>query len=203
MIAKCGRVKVWHWAHKGRLLCDPWWENETEWHRAWKNRFPLDWQEISQFDQLTGERHIADIKTPHGLVVELQNSPMSLEEMASRERFYGEMIWIINGQRNELDQSYFMMGLSREPIQKNPLAFAFEWWSRGRLFENWSKARAKVFIDFGDEGVQGPPVIWRLAYYDHKRKRGAVGPYPKQLLIDAITKGTEIGVTYLPEEGEV
>jgi ssDNA-binding Zn-finger/Zn-ribbon topoisomerase 1 len=39
MVAKCGRVKVWHWAHKGAPPCDPWWENETEWHREWKDRF--------------------------------------------------------------------------------------------------------------------------------------------------------------------
>lgn len=32
MVSKCGNVKVWHWAHKGRRMCDLWWENETEWH---------------------------------------------------------------------------------------------------------------------------------------------------------------------------
>jgi hypothetical protein len=67
MIAKCGRVKIWHWAHKSKLSCDPWWENETEWHRAWKNNFPAEWQEISNIDPVTGEKHIADVKTPYGL----------------------------------------------------------------------------------------------------------------------------------------
>jgi len=50
LIAKCGEVKVNHWAHKGKRNCDPWWENETEWHRSWKRKFPLDWQEVIHFD---------------------------------------------------------------------------------------------------------------------------------------------------------
>lgn len=27
-VARCGIKNIWHWAHKGKLLCDPWWENE-------------------------------------------------------------------------------------------------------------------------------------------------------------------------------
>lgn len=201
MIAKCGRVKVWHWAHKTCEVCDPWWENETEWHRAWKNHFPAEWQEISHIDPISGERHIADVKTPHSLVVEFQNSPMSFEELSSREHFYGNMIWIVNGLRSDLDRSFFSMGLSRSPLQTNPLAYAIHWLSRSRLFHNWSQAKAKVFIDFGDEVNAGPSVVWRLAYFDHTKKVGAVGPYPKHLLVEAITKGDGIGVTYLPKEG--
>ena len=73
MIAKCGEVKIWHWAHKGRCTCDPWWENETEWHRTWKGLFPESWQEvIHQADD--GERHIADVKTDRGWVIEFQHS---------------------------------------------------------------------------------------------------------------------------------
>ena len=202
MISKCGRSKVWHWAHKSREICDPWWENETEWHRNWKDMFPTEWQEISHTDEQSGERHIADVKAESGLVVEFQNSPMSLEERASREAFYGDMIWIVNGMRGSLDASYFGMGLGRTPIQKNPLAYPIEWYGRGRLLHNWSEAKAKVFIDFGDKFTSGPPVLWRLAYFDQKTKRGAVGPYPKQLLIDAILKGDDIGVTYLPTDDE-
>jgi competence protein CoiA len=33
--------------------------------------------------------------------VEFQNSPMSLAEMYSRENFYGQMLWIVNGARFE------------------------------------------------------------------------------------------------------
>jgi len=200
MVSKCGRTKVWHWAHKSRENCDSWWENETEWHRSWKNQFPDDWQEISHIDPNTGERHVADVKTPDGLVVEFQHSPMPLDELEAREGFYKNMVWIVSGLRNDFDLSYFRMGVSREPIQTNPLAYSFYWAGRSRLMHNWSKAKARVFIDFGDEITKGPPVVWRLVFFDADNKRGAVGPYPKHLLIEAISKGEEIGVTYLPEK---
>ena len=60
LIAKCGEVKVNHWAHKGSRNCDPWWENEMEWHRSWKTNFPTEWQEVVHFDS-SGEKHIADV----------------------------------------------------------------------------------------------------------------------------------------------
>ena len=63
VIAKCGKFKINHWAHKSLEHCDNWWENETEWHRQWKNTFPVEWQEIVAIDEKTGEKHIADIKT--------------------------------------------------------------------------------------------------------------------------------------------
>ncbi|WP_167494391.1 competence protein CoiA [Ectopseudomonas khazarica] len=95
MIAKCGEQLTWHWAHKGRRRCDPWWENEGEWHRAWKKQFPEDYHEVVQHDS-TGEKHIADVRLPSGLVVELQHSPMPPDEMRSREAFYDNMVWIVD-----------------------------------------------------------------------------------------------------------
>lgn len=63
MIAKCGTQVVWHWAHKG-ARCDDWWEPETAWHRAWKDEFPVEWQE-SVCEGDGGQRHIADVLTGH------------------------------------------------------------------------------------------------------------------------------------------
>lgn len=70
-----------HWAHKGKLVCDVWWKNETAQHRAWKNNFPVEWQEIIHFDDSTGEKHIADTKTTEVWVLEFQHSPIKLEEI--------------------------------------------------------------------------------------------------------------------------
>ena len=98
MIAKCGSIVSWHWAHAARPRCDAWWENETDWHRDWKKLFPQNQQEVIHF-AADGEKHIADVKTDAGLVVELQNSPISLAELQSREAFYDNMIWIVNAQR--------------------------------------------------------------------------------------------------------
>lgn len=97
--SKCGPIVRWHWAHAGRRHCDPWMENEGPWHRAWKALFPFDWWENVRCDEATGEKHVADIRRPDDLVIELQNSPMSIDEMLSREQFYGDrMVWVVNGE---------------------------------------------------------------------------------------------------------
>lgn len=98
LIAKCGPRTIHHWAHKHILNCDPWWENETEWHRAWKAQFPEDNREISHFSD-SGEVHRADIKTYTGIIVEIQNSPISDQERISREEFYQNLVWVINGEK--------------------------------------------------------------------------------------------------------
>jgi len=166
-IAKCGEHVLWHWAHRQREDCDPWSEPETEWHRSWKDRFPLDWQEVAHFDPITGEMRRADVKTPDGLVVEMQNSPIHPEEMRSREDFYGKSVWIVNGDRQgtdgrsqTLDKSYFNMGRSSHPIGLDPLAFPVEWSGKSKLLHNWSKATAAVYFDFGDE------ILWRLDSFE-------------------------------------
>src|SRR5437868_13597788 len=90
VLAKCGSIVVHHWAHEAGEDCDPWFEPETEWHRAWKSMFPQDRIEVP-----FGE-HRADVLTRRGTVVELQNSRISPEEIHARERFYKQMVWVVN-----------------------------------------------------------------------------------------------------------
>lgn len=97
-IAKCGPKLMNHWAHYRIRDCDPWWENETQWHRDWKNNFPLECREVSH-SALDGEIHRADVKTPTGIIVELQHSPMSDKERVSREEFYKNLVWVIDGDK--------------------------------------------------------------------------------------------------------
>ena len=193
MVARCGRYKIWHWAHKSKADCDPWWESEGEWHRAWKNKFPEDWQEVVHIDELTGEKHIADIKNPYGLVIEFQHSNIKPEEKESREQFYKDMIWVVNGNRGDLTEAYFNMGLSG-PIQENPLAYQISWLGRGNFLQKWGNSEVKVYLDFGKD------IIWRLVFFDAKKKVGAVGPLPKQDFINDCLSGKTISVSYLPTE---
>ncbi len=96
MVAKCGNRIVHHWAHAHRQNCDPWWENETPWHREWKNMFPPECREISHTAG-NGEVHRADVKTQTGIVIEIQHSAITDEERLSREQFYGNLVWVIDG----------------------------------------------------------------------------------------------------------
>lgn len=90
VLSKCGQINIWHWAHIGLVSCDPWSEHESEWHLNWKKEVPEDWIEI------TIGCHRADIRTPSGLVVELQHSSICVDDIEEREEFYGKMVWIFD-----------------------------------------------------------------------------------------------------------
>ena len=92
---KCGDQRVHHWAHSRNKMCDTWWEPETEWHRNWKIKFPEEWQENFLTDDKTGEKHIADIMTDKGLVIEFQHSHIKPQERLSREAFYRNLAWAL------------------------------------------------------------------------------------------------------------
>ncbi len=93
----CGEQIVYHWKHIKLSDCDDWYENETEWHRNWKNYFDVSYQEIIRFDPITKEKHIADIyNEKKDVVLEFQHSPIEIKEILSRELFYNRMIWIID-----------------------------------------------------------------------------------------------------------
>lgn len=91
VIAKCGSIKIWHWSHKSKINCDSFGECETKWHLNWKNEFPIEQQEF-----IMG-RHKADIRTSSRFIIELQNSPISSEEIKDREDYYKRMVWLLNG----------------------------------------------------------------------------------------------------------
>ena len=99
MVAKCGELRVWHWAHRGAWTCDRWWEPETKWHRVWKNNFPKEWQEVVGTAE-NGERHIADVRTKQGLVLEFQHSFLS-EDLYTPLELRGAAVGLLSLLRNE------------------------------------------------------------------------------------------------------
>lgn len=111
--AYCGEINIHHWRHIEIQNCDSWNEGETEWHRQWKNEFPDDWQEV--IIEKDYEKHIADIKTPNGLVLELQNSSISSTTIKIREKFYGKMIWLINA--NQFKDNFRISSLVKSQLR--------------------------------------------------------------------------------------
>jgi competence protein CoiA len=164
MVARCGTKRVWHWAHLGERTCDVWWENETEWHRAWKNQFPVEWQEIVHRAE-NGEKHIADVKTRQGWVLEFQHSPIKPEERQARNDFYRQLIWVVDGTRRKSDAAQFNQAL-RKSLQTGGIVSGQPLVARVSLddctlLQEWSKSRKLVFFDFGKYFLDsGKPVLW-------------------------------------------
>lgn len=151
MLAKCGEVRTNHWAHKGIPRCDTWWENETEWHRNWKNLFLDDWQEVVHIAD-DGERHIADIKTPNGWIIEFQHSYIKPEERRSRENFYQKMLWVVDGKRRIRDKTKFFEIL-RDSHLSSKYQNLKETFPEGALLRDWINSNSLVFFDFGESDL--------------------------------------------------
>lgn len=89
LIAKCGEINIHHWSHK-QADCDPWHEPETAWHLGWKALA------LSATTEVVLGPHRADMVGNGGVVIELQHSSISVEEIREREAFYRNMIWVID-----------------------------------------------------------------------------------------------------------
>lgn len=196
VIAKCGEVKINHWAHKGVRNCDSWWEPETEWHRSWKNNFPLQWQEIILPDPLTGEKHIADVRTGAGLVIEFQHSAINPNERIAREKFYKNMIWVVDGTRLKRDYPRFLKGKADFRNTNNPrifLAFFLE-----ECFPlAWIGSTAPVIFDFkGTETINDPgdPRNWLYCLLPKKGKYDVLMEMSRQSFIQTTTSGEWLSV---------
>lgn len=153
MIAKCGPRIIHHWAHYGRRDCDPWWENETQWHRDWKNQFPENCREISHTAD-DGEIHRADIKTPTGIVIEIQHSSMTDAERISREIFYKNLVWVVDGSvfQNNFD-IYHML-----PNPESELAQDIVW-SKAKRHMNGSNSG--IFFRLSEAQKDDPKITKR------------------------------------------
>lgn len=153
VIAKCGEQKIAHWAHKSTQSCDSWHEKETDWHLMWKNYFPKEWQEIIKTDEITGEKHIADVCTDKNFVFEFQHSAITPEERQSREQFYKNMNWVVDGTRLKNDYEKFSKAQKRYI-----LPIKIKQYTVGKVFtilypedslpKSWLNSNVPVIFDF-------------------------------------------------------
>jgi competence CoiA-like predicted nuclease len=138
VIAKCGKVTAWHWAHKADD-CDSWSEPLTQWHADWQARFPIQWCEVPVGN------HRADVLRPGGRVIEFQHSGLSVDEIRERERHYGpRMVWVfdaIDAYRRE------RLTLRRKSGDKGRVYYSFRWRHPRRSVMACTR---RVYLDLGD-----------------------------------------------------
>lgn len=147
--AKCGDIKIWHFAHTTLQDCDTWRGGETEWHRRWKEMFPENEREIIM------KPHRADV-VHNGTVIEFQSKALDLDSLYEREMFYGKMIWVVKS-----DETKFSFRL-KEKNGKMYFSFRWKWCS-----EVWKHATKPIYVDFGDDFIFK---IWKI--YDNNYGAG-------------------------------
>jgi hypothetical protein len=171
LIAKCGEIVVWHWAHVSGD-CDPWSEPETEWHSNWKECFPLECREV------TVGNHRADVLIG-GHAIEFQHSSISVDEIRERELHYGSLTWVIDGR--DFRDRFFVSRPKQDGSQINTKYFRHD---QGEWLFNWSHAKkswfyaepANTFIDFGhfeywDRNADYPTLFF-ITDWSHGGKHG-------------------------------
>lgn len=90
VIAKCGYINAWHWAHAQNLSCS-FNKQETDWHLFWKSLFNSDFVEVKKGN------HVYDVLLPNMDAFEFQNSSIKPEEIISRQNNGVTVNWIVNG----------------------------------------------------------------------------------------------------------
>lgn len=161
--AKCGERRVHHWAHSRNSMCDSWWEPETEWHRVWKNNFPNEWQEFFFRDEITNEKHIADIRTPDEIIVEFQHSHITPDERSSRETFYKNMIWVVDGTRLKRDFPRFQKVKNvRHLVRKDIFRIDYP---EEYFPASWLDSTVPVIFDFQGNGLISDNIDMRCFLY--------------------------------------
>ena len=138
VIAKCGEINIWHWAHASRDECD-WYKGETMWHLEWKSKFPA-----SDVEVIVGE-HRADV-LHEGHVFEFQSKALSPEEMKEREMFWRrkgyKFSWIFNLTDNE---NFYLGKCMTHTLHPTP-KYGFRWkWGWRSL-----KGMRDFYLDLGN-----------------------------------------------------
>jgi hypothetical protein len=95
VIAKKGKIKVHHFAHKHIESCDTFKDAKTDWHILWQDIMRSD--SIEVIINKNGTKHIADIVNEDNVVIEVQHSNINVVDIQSRESFYSDMIWLVDG----------------------------------------------------------------------------------------------------------
>ena len=125
LIAKCGQILTHHWAHDAKDDCDPWSEPIGPWHVWWQNLVRTDFIEVARGP------HRADIIGNENVVVELQHSSISAEDIEAREAYYSNMVWLFDATMrfasvNLGDRSFFSLGRTKHlELCKKPVFLDF------------------------------------------------------------------------------
>jgi hypothetical protein len=178
LIAKCGQIKTHHWAHESKDDCDTWSEPIGPWHLWWQNLVRPDFVEVAK------GIHRADVVGNGGVVVELQHCPISPEDIAAREAYYGNMVWLFDatsrfGYMKSGSRGFFTLGRNKH------LDFC----------------KKPVFLDFGLDVVQVERFTDALTLVSGFGLVRSREWFAQEFLSDVRQKGTSEDGLFIPEGG--
>jgi hypothetical protein len=141
MIAKRGEINAHHYAHdKSECSVKRDSDGKTSWHLLFQNIAKSEHLErIIKKDNTT---HIADIIDTNGVVIEIQHSQLSHNNISDRETFYGSMIWVLDG-TTKVDRMTLCVNKYLETTDGKYTVIK-------TTKKSWSLFTKKTYIDCGD-----------------------------------------------------
>ena len=147
VIPKCGEIRVHHWAHKKRHLCDSWREVDSHWRHRWLERF--DDCEIESIIESENEKHFVDVMTRNGAMILLRRKQLSKEDMLNMEKFFRSLVWIVDVNKQKTLFNGFQKALDEAKLChlfRNAYSASFDCWGC------WKWSRVPVVFDFSGQG---------------------------------------------------
>jgi len=144
--AKKGMINIHHWAHESKVECifrrDK--DCKTEWHMKWQNIVKNDY--LEKIIIKNNKKHIADIMNENNIVIEIQHSILSNDEINERELFYNNMIWILDGTDNivKTDAESYICIKSNEMFITTNMYYIVKFTKKF-----WCQIKQKKYIDTG------------------------------------------------------
>ncbi|MDV2492667.1 competence protein [Elizabethkingia anophelis] len=188
VIARCGEQRIHHWAHKSKNICIGFREKETEWHRAWKNQFDDEWQEVRKRNEVTGEIHIVDICTDTEYVIEFQHSFINQTERKSREDFNKNMVWVVDGSRLKTDYDRFLSG--KVDFRSFGKKGIYQIEHPEKCFpKNWINSKVPVIFDFKGNDINDDRNNLYCLFAGRTEEKAIIAELPRKSFIKAVIDG--------------
>lgn len=157
VIAKCGAIKVHHWAHRKGFSCDPWCEGDNEWRHYWLDFFNDDEQEVVSVGHQ--EKHFADVLTANGTTVLFRQTAPSIELLKQMENFFSSLVWVVNlGASRRIGKSILNAFKTRTIYRYHHTKPGIKIWATlddRSMFGIWGRCQYPVIFHFSDFEV--PP----------------------------------------------
>lgn len=145
VIAKCGSVVTWHWAHEAHAECP--WAGETEWHREWKSDV-ADAHPAATVEFIDGD-HRADVLLD-GLAFEFQSKGLDGDDVLAREEHWGRVVWVVNTLKAKITYK------ATPGVGEDTFVWPHAW-------RSWKAATQPLVLDRGSKVIVVYALDWRTS----------------------------------------
>lgn len=176
--AKMGLINIHHWAHIAtEINCNH--KPMSEWHYEWQSLFPKKNVEI-----YVNKQRRADVLTDDGISIEFQSSPISIEEIYSRNSLSNNMIIWVHNFMKQYDNKQFV-NIKLVSGKKN--LYHAEWLNAHKIFDRDRSTDMGIWFQFT------PQTLAKICWIANgiERTEMAFYSYPKQYLVDFINDKCE------------